>query len=53
MPERATKTKATCANCGAAIRAKDRFCAKCGTPIAAAQGHDETDNAAAQFEATF
>ena len=37
MPERATKTKATCANCGGAIRAKDRFCATCGTPIAAAQ----------------
>ncbi|HLZ48272.1 MAG TPA: zinc-ribbon domain-containing protein, partial [Candidatus Limnocylindria bacterium] len=37
MPERATKTKASCANCGAAIRAKDRFCPSCGTPIAAAQ----------------
>jgi class 3 adenylate cyclase/predicted ATPase len=37
MPERATKAKATCANCGAAIRAKDRFCAGCGAPIAAAQ----------------
>ncbi|HEY8807122.1 MAG TPA: adenylate/guanylate cyclase domain-containing protein [Candidatus Limnocylindria bacterium] len=42
MPERATKTKATCANCGAAIRAKDRFCAKCGTPIAAAQAPQPT-----------
>ncbi len=42
MPERAPKTKATCANCGAAIRAKDRFCAKCGTPIAAAQAPQPT-----------
>ena len=37
MAARATKTKATCANCGSAIRAKDRFCPSCGTPIAAAQ----------------
>ena len=37
MTGRATKTKATCANCGAAIRAKDRFCPSCGTPFAAAQ----------------
>jgi adenylate cyclase len=29
--------RATCATCGAAVRAKDRFCASCGTPIAAAQ----------------
>ena len=29
--------KARCASCGAAVRAKDRFCASCGTPIAAAQ----------------
>ena len=42
MPERATRAKATCANCGAAIRAKDRFCAKCGTPIAAAQAPQPT-----------
>ena len=42
MPERATKAKATCANCGAAVRAKDRFCAKCGTPIAAAQATQPT-----------
>ncbi|HEY6959469.1 MAG TPA: adenylate/guanylate cyclase domain-containing protein [Candidatus Limnocylindria bacterium] len=32
-----TRPRATCANCGAAVRAKDRFCASCGTPIAAAQ----------------
>ena len=37
MPERAARTKATCANCGATIRAKDRFCPSCGAPIAAAQ----------------
>src|SRR5260221_11102088 len=37
MPERATRTKATCATCGASIRAKDRFCPTCGTPIAAAR----------------
>ncbi|HEV2251511.1 MAG TPA: adenylate/guanylate cyclase domain-containing protein [Candidatus Limnocylindria bacterium] len=37
MAERATKTKATCATCGGTIRAKDRFCPTCGTPIAAAQ----------------
>jgi class 3 adenylate cyclase/tetratricopeptide (TPR) repeat protein len=42
MPERAVKTKASCANCGAAIRAKDRFCAKCGAPIAAAQAPQPT-----------
>ena len=37
MPERPARTKATCASCGSAIRAKDRFCPSCGTPIAAAQ----------------
>jgi class 3 adenylate cyclase/tetratricopeptide (TPR) repeat protein len=37
MPDRPARTKATCANCGATIRAKDRFCPSCGTPIAAAQ----------------
>lgn len=31
------RTKATCAVCGAAVRPKDRFCASCGSPIAAAQ----------------
>ncbi|HEX4744369.1 MAG TPA: adenylate/guanylate cyclase domain-containing protein [Candidatus Limnocylindria bacterium] len=30
-------TKAKCASCGASVRAKDRFCPSCGTPIAAAQ----------------
>ena len=55
MPERAaktTKTKATCANCGAAIRAKDRFCAKCGTPIAAAQAPERTAAAPAPTSAS-
>ena len=37
MAQRAARTKATCANCGTTIRAKDRFCPSCGTPIAAAQ----------------
>src|SRR5260221_3706256 len=37
MPDRPARTKATCANCGSTIRAKDRFCPSCGTPIAAAQ----------------
>lgn len=32
------RTKATCAVCGAGVRAKDRFCGACGAPIAAAQG---------------
>jgi adenylate cyclase len=32
------RTRAACAVCGAAVRAKDRFCASCGSPIAAAQG---------------
>jgi len=31
------RSKAKCATCGDAVRAKDRFCASCGTPIAAAQ----------------
>lgn len=30
-------TKAQCASCGAGVRASDRFCSSCGTPIAAAQ----------------
>jgi adenylate cyclase len=37
-PARAVPKRATCATCGAAVRARDRFCASCGTPIAAAQG---------------
>ncbi len=37
MPDRPARTKATCANCRSTIRAKDRFCPSCGTPIAAAQ----------------
>ena len=37
MPDRPARTKATCASCGSTIRAKDRFCPSCGTPIAAAQ----------------
>ncbi|HLQ05757.1 MAG TPA: zinc-ribbon domain-containing protein, partial [Verrucomicrobiae bacterium] len=32
------RRKAVCASCGAAVRASDRFCPACGTPIAAAQG---------------
>src|SRR5512140_1480335 len=32
-----TRTRATCATCGAGVRAKDRFCPSCGTPIAAAE----------------
>src|SRR4029078_206849 len=35
---RAPAKRAPCAPCGAAVRARDRFCASCGTPIAAAQG---------------
>ena len=35
---RASPKRASCATCGAAVRARDRFCASCGTPIAAAQG---------------
>ena len=35
---RPPRKTATCATCGSAVRAKDRFCASCGTPIAAAQG---------------
>jgi len=31
------RTRAACAVCGATVRAKDRFCASCGSPIAAAQ----------------
>jgi adenylate cyclase len=31
------RSKATCAVCGAGVRAKDRFCASCGSPIAVAQ----------------
>jgi class 3 adenylate cyclase len=30
--------KAVCATCGAAVRARDKFCPACGSPIAAAQG---------------
>src|SRR5919197_4434969 len=30
------RRRATCASCGASVRANDRFCASCGTPIAAA-----------------
>jgi class 3 adenylate cyclase/tetratricopeptide (TPR) repeat protein len=33
---RGPQTPAKCATCGAAVRAKDRFCPSCGTPIAAA-----------------
>ncbi|HET8567544.1 MAG TPA: adenylate/guanylate cyclase domain-containing protein [Candidatus Limnocylindria bacterium] len=36
MPTKAA-VKARCANCGATVRARDRFCASCGTPIAEAQ----------------
>jgi class 3 adenylate cyclase/tetratricopeptide (TPR) repeat protein len=32
------RKKAVCASCGAAVRARDRFCPACGSPIAAAQG---------------
>jgi adenylate cyclase len=31
----ATRTRRTCAQCGSAVRAKDRFCASCGTPLQA------------------
>ena len=34
----AARRGAKCAVCGATIRAHDRFCASCGSPIAAAQG---------------
>jgi class 3 adenylate cyclase/tetratricopeptide (TPR) repeat protein len=37
MGGRTALPKARCANCGAPVRAKDRFCATCGQPIAAAQ----------------
>ncbi len=33
---RPTPKRASCATCGAAVRARDHFCASCGTPIAAA-----------------
>src|ERR1043165_7510254 len=32
MPDVA-RVKRRCANCGSALRAKDRFCASCGTPL--------------------
>jgi adenylate cyclase len=52
MAERATKTKATCASCGGAVRAKDRFCPTCGTPIAAAQAaRSATTSASLQVKA--
>ena len=50
MPDRPARTKATCANCGSTIRAKDRFCPSCGTPIAAASA--PTPAAAAAAPAT-
>ena len=37
MAVRTPTKRASCATCGAGVRAKDRFCASCGTPIAAAQ----------------
>src|SRR4030088_1184062 len=37
MAGRTAVPKARCANCGAPVRAKDRFCPTCGQPIAAAQ----------------
>jgi class 3 adenylate cyclase/tetratricopeptide (TPR) repeat protein len=37
MAGRTAVPKARCSNCGAPVRAKDRFCATCGQPIAAAR----------------
>lgn len=48
MAVRQPTKRATCATCGASVRAKDRFCASCGTPIAAAQGQAAPPAYAAQ-----
>ncbi|HET9810059.1 MAG TPA: adenylate/guanylate cyclase domain-containing protein, partial [Candidatus Limnocylindria bacterium] len=42
------RTHATCTVCGASVRAKDRFCAACGSPIAAAQGASTPSSLASQ-----
>ena len=43
----AAMAPAQCASCGARIRAKDRFCPECGTPIAAAQAAPRSESAPA------
>src|SRR2546423_14149828 len=47
MPE-AARTKRRCASCGTTVRAKDRFCGSCGTPL----GNAATVTASGQTSAS-
>src|SRR5712692_11731756 len=42
------RSRAKCATCGGAVRAKDRFCPSCGSPIAAAHAPSREASASAE-----